>query len=160
MAEFASKGVAGSGLGLGIAGTALGLLNNGLGGLLNNRGTCGVCNENTTVNRYELGQESKIAELQSQIALRDANTYNDQKLLEVYKYFDAKFETLRNTMCCNEKNQAVINAKLEAGIDVLSSQVRCINNTLNSITKIVVPNSAICPGWGEVTTTITPATTT
>ena len=38
MAEYASKGVAGSGLGLGIAGTALGLLNNGgnggvLGGL-------------------------------------------------------------------------------------------------------------------------------
>lgn len=29
MAEFASKDVAGSGLGLGIAGTALGLLNNG-----------------------------------------------------------------------------------------------------------------------------------
>lgn len=35
MGEFASKGVAGSGLGLGIAGTALGLLNaNGNGGLL------------------------------------------------------------------------------------------------------------------------------
>lgn len=34
MAEFASKGVAGSGLGLGIAGTALGLLNNGGNGLL------------------------------------------------------------------------------------------------------------------------------
>lgn len=41
MAEYASKGVAGSGLGLGIAGTALGLLNNGgnggvLGGLFGN----------------------------------------------------------------------------------------------------------------------------
>lgn len=42
MAEFASKVVAGSGLGLGIAGTALGLLNNGgngggvLGGLFGN----------------------------------------------------------------------------------------------------------------------------
>lgn len=41
MAEFASKGVAGSGLGLGIAGTALGPLNNGgnggvLGGLFGN----------------------------------------------------------------------------------------------------------------------------
>lgn len=34
MAAFASKGVAGSGLGLGIAGTALGLLNNGGNGLL------------------------------------------------------------------------------------------------------------------------------
>ena len=32
--EYASKGVAGSGLGLGIAGTALGLLNANGGGLL------------------------------------------------------------------------------------------------------------------------------
>lgn len=42
--EFASKGVAGAGLGLGIAGTALGLLNgsgNGLAGILN-----GGCNAN------------------------------------------------------------------------------------------------------------------
>lgn len=31
MAEFASKGVAGAGLGLGIAGTALGLMNGGFG---------------------------------------------------------------------------------------------------------------------------------
>ena len=35
MGDYASRGVAGSGLGLGIAGTALALLNNnGLGGLL------------------------------------------------------------------------------------------------------------------------------
>ena len=34
MAEYASKGVAGSGLGLGIAGTALGVLNGGLGNIL------------------------------------------------------------------------------------------------------------------------------
>lgn len=32
--DFASKGVAGAGLGLGIAGTALGLLNGGIPGLL------------------------------------------------------------------------------------------------------------------------------
>ena len=31
--NYASKGMAGTGLGLGIAGTALGLLNGGLGGL-------------------------------------------------------------------------------------------------------------------------------
>ena len=45
MAEFASKGVAGSGLGLGIAGTALGLLNGGLNGVLgiNNTGCNHVC---------------------------------------------------------------------------------------------------------------------
>ncbi len=50
MAEFASKGVAGAGLGLGAAGTALGLLNGGLGNLLGgvvggNRNGCNApCN--------------------------------------------------------------------------------------------------------------------
>ena len=39
MAEFASKGVAGAGLGLGIAGTALGLMNGGLGNVLGGLGT-------------------------------------------------------------------------------------------------------------------------
>lgn len=46
MAEFASKGVAGTGLGLGIAGTALSLLNNGNGGVLGGLlggGEYGVC---------------------------------------------------------------------------------------------------------------------
>lgn len=151
MAEFASKGVAGSGLGLGIAGTALGLLNgNGglLGGLFGN-GTCG-CSENHVVNRYELAQESKIAELQSQIALRDANTYNDQKLLEVYKYFDGELKDIRTTMCANDKAQAVINAKFESGFDVLSSQVASISTTMANITKTVIPNSSVCPGWGTV----------
>ena len=148
MAEFASKGVAGSGLGLGIAGTALGLLNGTgtglLSGILGNRA---VCSEDHCVNRYELAQESKIAELQSQIALRDANTYNDQKLLEVYKYFDGELKDVRATMCANEKMQAVINAKFESGIDVLGSQVASINSTIASITRTVIPNANVCPGW-------------
>lgn len=156
MAEFASKGLAGSGLGLGIAGTALGLLNgnNGLlGGLFGNN-AC-ACSENMQVTRYELGQESKIAELQSQIALRDANTYNDQKLLEVYKYFDGELKDVRATMCANEKMQAVINAKFESGIDVLGSQVASINATVSGITRTVIPNANVCPGWGQVNVTPT-----
>ena len=40
MAEFASKGVAGTGLGLGIAGTALGVLNGGLSMLSGTSGSC------------------------------------------------------------------------------------------------------------------------
>lgn len=43
MAEFASKGVAGAGLGTGIAGLALGVLNGGLGNLF---GGYGGCSEN------------------------------------------------------------------------------------------------------------------
>ena len=153
MAEFASKGVAGTGLGLGIAGTALGVMNGGLpnlfGGVIGNR-NAGCCNENMPVNRYELAQESKIADLQSQIALRDANTYNDQKLLEVYKYFDGKLETVNSKLC----DQAVWNATQTATIGCMANQIAA----LNSLTKLVVPNSSVCPGWGNVT--VTPATTT
>ena len=64
MAEYASKGVAGSGLGLGIAGTALGVLNGGLGNLFTGNGNCG-CNEDHWVNRYEAAQSARIAELET-----------------------------------------------------------------------------------------------
>lgn len=148
MAEFASKGVAGSGLGLGIAGTALGLLNNGgmFGGLFG--GNCG-CSENTPVNRYELNQEQKIADLQAQISLRDANIYNDQKLLEVYKYFDGKIEGINHKLC----DQAVYNATQTATISCMAAQIA----QLQGLTKLVIPNGSVCPGWGNVT--VTPATT-
>ena len=53
-------------------------------------GRMACCSENNMVNRYELAQESRISKLESEIALRDANIYNDQKLLELYKYIDGK----------------------------------------------------------------------
>ena len=109
--DYASKGVAGAGLGLGIAGTALGLLGNGgipnlLGGWGGYNGAA-VCHSNMPVNRYEAGLQAEIAAKDSQIALRDANTYNDQKLLEVYKYFDGQLRDVRDTLCA----QAVTNQK-------------------------------------------------
>lgn len=134
---------------LGSIGTA-GVLGNGVLPLANTaNGT--TCSENTAVSRYELSQERKIAELESQIALRDANTYGDQKLLEVYKYFDGELKEIRSTMCANDKAQAVINAKFESGIDVLGSQVASISATISNLTKTVIPNANVCPGWGTVT---------
>lgn len=72
MAEFASKGVAGSGLGLGIAGTALGLLNNGgngggvLGGLFGNN------------------NQATISALQAENGMLKAENYSDKNAKEVY----------------------------------------------------------------------------
>ena len=146
--EYASKGVAGSGLGLGIAGTALGLLNGGLNGILGG-GNCG-CSENHMINRYELAQESRISKLESEIALRDANIYNDQKMLELYKYIDGKFEAVNATLA----TQAVYNATQTATINCMQGQIA----QLMGLTKLVVPNTSVCPGWGNVT--ITPSTTT
>lgn len=130
--NFASKGVAGAGLGLGIAGTALGLLGNGgipglFGGWGNNGWNVGVCSENMPVSRYELGQESKIAELQSQIALRDANTYNDQKALELYKYIDGQLREVRETLC----SQAVHNQKTEDSFALARQDIAAVESRLN-----------------------------
>lgn len=150
MAEFATKGVAGAGLGTGIAGLALGVLNGGLGNVLGGLGCNNTCSENMAVSRYELGQESKIAKLESEIALRDANIYNDQKSLELYKYFDGEIKRIDRTLC----EQAVYNATQTGAIGCIQGQIA----QLYSLTKLVVPNSSVCPGWGNVT--ITPSTTT
>lgn len=150
MAEFASKGVAGAGLGTGIAGLTLGVLNGGLGNLLGGWNNCG-CSENMAVSRYELGQESRIAKLESDIALRDANIYNDQKSLELYKYFDGEIKRIDRTLC----EQAVYNATQTGAISCIQGQVA----QLQALTKLVVPNTSVCPGWGNVTITPSTATT-
>lgn len=149
MAEFASKGVAGSGLGLGIAGTALGVLNGGLGNILGGYNNCG-CSENMMVNRYELQQENRIAKLETEVALRDANIFTDQKIAEAYERLDAKIRGVEAGL----NAQAVYNATNTAAINCIQGQVA----QLFSLTKLVVPNTSVCPGWGNVT--ITPSTTT
>jgi hypothetical protein len=128
--DFASKGVAGAGLGLGIAGTALGLLNGNLGGILGGWGNCGAatCSENMPVSRYELGQESEIAKLRSEIALRDANTYNDQKSLELYKYFDGELRQIRDTLCA----QAVTNQKTADSFALASADLTAVKTNLEA----------------------------
>lgn len=150
--EFAKKGVAGAGLGLGIAGTALGVMAGGLnnvGLFTNNCARNGAC-EDHLVNRYEASQAARIAELETEVKLRDANTYTDGKLLELYKYVDGKFACVEGQL----SQQAVYNATNTAVLNCLQGQV----NTLLGLTKTVIPNGSICPGWGNVT--VTPATTT
>ena len=130
MAEFASKSLAGTALGTGIGGLVLGAMNGGFGNLFNGCGnTCnGGCSENTMVNRYELNQSGRIAQLESDVALRDANIYNDQKLLEVYKYFDGQVKEIRATMCENDKALAVSNAKIEGTFAVLGEKLNAQRN--------------------------------
>lgn len=137
MAEFASKGVAGTALGTGIAGLSLGVLNSlgGLGGmLLGNRVipfAAGMaaeagCSENHTVNRYELSMVQENAKLRSDIALRDANTYQDQKMLEMYKYIDGKLGEVHGALA----SQAVNNQATKDSFQLLQERVDCCKNEL------------------------------
>ena len=123
--KYASKGVAGTALGLGAGALGAQLLNGGLTGLFN--GNCGCnngCSENHLVDRYEAGQSARIAELETEVKFRDSNIYTDQKLLEVYKYFDGENKAIRNELCA----QAVKNAQIEGTFAVLGEQQKAMRN--------------------------------
>ena len=141
--HYASKGVAGTGLGLGIAGTALGLMagngNGFLGNLFGNNG----CAEDRYVNRYEAEQNAKIANLETEIKLRDANTFTMGEMNNLRNYVDARFSKLENELC----DQRVYNATNTAAITCIQGQIA----QLAGLTKVVIPNSSICPGWTTTT---------
>lgn len=154
--EYASKGVAGSALGLGIAGTALGLLNGGLGNLLG--GGCGTayngCSENSLVSRYELGLTQELAAKEQEIALLRADKYTDQKLVEVTTYFNNKIDAINAQL----GQQAVYNATLNGTVSCMASQI----SQLQGLTKLIVPITNVCPqpmpqynSWTAPTTTTT-----
>ena len=147
------KGVAGSGLWLGIAGTALGLLNNGgLNGLFGNN-RCG-CNQQQFVTKQEFDLGQQLAAKDSEIGLLRADKYTDQKLIEVYEKLQAQINALKESQYAINLQQSTLNATQTATISCLQQQV----SQLQSLTKLVVPNTSVCPGWGNVT--ITPAATT
>lgn len=140
--KYASKGVAGSGLGLGIAGTALGLLN-GAGNLLGMVGNAAhavpacsmplaMCNEQVPVTRYDAGKDARIAELETQVALRDANTYADQKSLALYQYIDGQLKDVRDTLC----KQAVHNQRTEDSFALARQDIAAVKADLTSQIKL------------------------
>lgn len=170
MGEFASKGVAGSGLGLGIAGTALGVLNSSAngGGLLGGLFGGGNCGQ--------------VSSLQSEIAMLKAEKYSDKNTADVYGAIRGEYKDLlekwitplsdeacRNreriavletqVKCDNEKallREQLVREQLGRRIDQcccetngrlndLNTRVFGIGRTLDSITSTIVPRTAICP---------------
>ena len=106
----ASLGIA-SFLGLN-AGNVLG---NGCGGgILGGWGRNGnACNcGDVPVTRYEMAMEQALAAKDSKIALLEANTYQDQKSLELYRYIDGKF----NEIQANLAAQAVTNTSFNSAM--------------------------------------------
>lgn len=143
MAEF----VAGRGTtALGIIGTVLGSLgvagNNGI--LFNNGMNC-AHGGGAVVNRYEAEQQARIAELETEVKLRDANTFTMGEMGKLRDYVDAKFAAVQAELC----EQKVYNTANTATINCIAGQVA----QLMALTKLVIPNASICPGFAPLTTT-------
>lgn len=129
MAEFASKGVAGTGLGLGIAGTALGLLNGGLGGL----GLGGLFGGNaaTLAGGTALGV---LSEKDARIAMLEAENYSDKIGKEVYaqsladnrateQRISAILGPTATAIAENQKEIAVLKAELEKDKEIMQLKI-------------------------------------
>jgi hypothetical protein len=134
--DYASKGVAGAALGTGIAGLALGVLNGGVPNLLGGWGN-GNNGGSAYVTRYDAEKDARIAELETEVKLRDANTYTLGEVNKMRNYVDAKFDAINAQLC----SQAVINAQVAANLSCLQNTV----NTLSGMTKTVIPIANICP---------------
>lgn len=121
--KYASKGVAGTALGLGIGAVGVELLRGGLGGILGGNPAGGECH---FVNRIEAAQQARIAELETEVKLRDSNIYTDQKLLETYKYFDGELRAIRNELAA----QAVVNAQTNSALARERDERCCGDNAI------------------------------
>lgn len=153
MAEYATRGVGNTALGLSIGALAGELLTGQLGNIFNGTGngnSCG-CNEDHVVNRYEAAQAARIAELETEVKLRDANTFTMGEMGKLRDYVDGKFERIDHELC----DQRVFNTTAINSITCVQGQVA----QLMGLTKLVVPNTSVCPGWGDVTVSVTPTTT-
>lgn len=155
--SVASTGLAGTALGLAIPGTVA-LVNqlaggNGLFGGMFGNNSC-VVNDSRT-----------ISALESMLAKEKAERYADNIGIEVYKEavglsnknddkIQSNYVVLAAALAELDKKSAVAEAVNYERLNCLSNRV----TALEGLTKLVVPNSSICPGWGNVN--ITPATTT
>lgn len=133
----ASAGIA-SFLGLN-AGNLLGGLGNGCG----NR--CCGSSDDMPISRYEAKMQQELAAKDGRIALLESNIYTDQKISDVYERLNRKIDGNKDAQDAVNLQQAVYNGTNTATIGCIQSQI----TQLMSLTKLVVPNASVCPGWGE-----------
>lgn len=153
--ERNTHGIAVGGLTTGVIGTALGALNSGLiPGLFG--GNAGACGDNMAVNRYELNMIRELTSKDMEITYLKGREEAKGDTQELYNFLNSEIRRMDR----EQADQRVFNATTSAAVSCLTGQVNGMQALLNSITKTVVPNSAICPGWGDVTVTVTPTPTT
>lgn len=137
-----ASGVAKAGLATGVVGTALGVLN-GAGGLLGwGGGLLGgnpamMASDNQFVNRYEMGnqidctkqlmeKDLKIAELNTEVKLRDSSIYTDQRMLELYRYIDGQLNGINSNLSA----QAVQNQATKDSFQIVNERIGCVKREL------------------------------
>ena len=77
-------------------------------------GNWGCSPADMPVSRYELAMQNEIAAKDSKIALLEANTYNDSKTLELYRYIDGKLNDINANLAAQAVRNQAFNDALAA----------------------------------------------
>ena len=121
--EKHSSGVAKGGLTTGIIGTSLGVLNamggTGLLGGLVGGAPMGAGAVGCT--RELMEKDLKIAELNTEVKLRDSTIYTDQKSLDLYRYIDGQLAGIQAQLAA----QAVNNQATKDSIQLVNERLCC-----------------------------------
>ena len=132
-----------------------------LGGL-GNRCGCPGSSDDQPISRYEANMLISLGNKDSEIALLKADKYTDQKIVDATAYLMGEIKTLAGEVRANKDMQCEINKEQAVYNGVNTATLNCIQNQVQQlfgITKLVVPNTSVCPGWGNVTITPAAATT-
>lgn len=145
--RYASQGQANLNTVLGSIGTAgaTGILGN-LGGLFGSNVNCSA----NMYTRYDAEKDAKIAALESDKKHLESTIYTDAKISDVYERLNLKIGAIESQLC----DQKVYNATCNAAVSCIQGQV----NQMMSLFSLKIPNSSVCPGWGDVNVTVAPAT--
>lgn len=152
--EYASKSVANAGLTTGIIGTALGAMNS-VFPLLGGNGRTVVCGNNGDfVSRETFDLAMKLASSESTNAILTAELNTEKKMVEVFNTLNDKINGVVSDQAAINSAQAVTNCATTSALAVAQNNIA----QLMGLTKIVIPNGNVCPGWGDAKVSI--ATTT
>lgn len=163
--EYASNGKGNLGVTLGAIGTGLGVFGGGLSNLFGGWGMApaAMCSENTPVTRYTLDQQNTISEKNMEIAYWRGQDETNRKISESYSKLENRLIGLAAEVRANKDEQVAINMQQAVYNGTNTATISCIQNQVNQLlglTKLVVPNASVCPGWGAAKVTVEPATAT
>lgn len=147
------SGVATAGLTTGVIGTALGLLN-GAGGLMGMgmHGSYGYGYGGYDMNMRMIEAERRSAVLESELdahrKMSEVYVAAANKSNEVRDELSREIRELERKVDGNIAAQSVLNAKFGHETEMNKAMI----HRLYSLTKLVIPNDSICPGWDETVT--------
>ena len=124
------------------------------GGNILGGNNCAPCSENMPISRYEATMMQELAAKDAKIGLLESNIYTDQKIADVYERLSTKINANKEAQDAVNLQQSVYNGVNTATLNCMQNQIA----QLFSLTKLVVPNGSVCPGFGEVK--VVPVTTT